>query len=539
MSGRIRQYGENVRRRLDRSRHHSNVSLSRTYFDPILVPNYETSVYSFLDCYPGNDDFVINKEMMNVITRRLQAFFYLIKTVVHLSEIPPIARPEFRPMNNSLSGLLAHWSTLYGPNSNNQQKMGHSVASPLMYTYINSCLTHIKHHIRRIPEGYSNYELLTTLAKIKIGNLFKLLNNAFVDLASQHQILTLFCKTQKVYNGFTKFARLWRERKMPIQVDCDMGLNTIDTMKVPAITVYQNGAGYIFKISDLINIFNSALINSPHFFAEPLFPKNPYTNLPFSRATLYNAYYAIKQSDFNMPLLFQLFYEADFHIQTFLYNNEAIIRDLFIQDFVKSSTTDVLYLYVKQMFRSIDKRRRLKIDYGFPHDVLVDIMRPYLQLYLLHLFSISHSDRKFNANLKLQRKFDRFIRFNPQFGRKILVPIRPWFMQFPRSINDPYPTNPFIIPVASPLLGQMFQYQRDIHNVDGFGIELPRSNHCQYFSEDEFLDNPENKRLRYKITYNTEHVSYYSEEFVQTTFSYESNEDNGLNSDTDSGTETD
>lgn len=518
MQGRIRQYGENVRRRLERSRSRGSVSLSRTYFGPSLVVNYETSVHSVFDCYLGNDDGVINNEMNALFHNRLQSFFYFMKTVVYLSESTR-TRPQFRPVNNTLSGLLAHWTTLYVSNSDTQSKIGHSVASSLMYTYINSCLTNLKYHVRNFSERYSNDELFTTLSKIKIGNLFKLLNNAFVDITVQDQILTMFCKTQKIYNGFTKFARLWRERKMPVQVDCDMGLNPIDITKVPAITVYQNGAGYIFKVSDLINIFHSALVNSPHFFADPLFPKNPYTNLPFGRATLYNAYYAIKHSDFNMPLLFHLFWEAEFNIQTFTYNNEAIIRDLFIKDFVKSSTTDILHFYVKQMIKRLDRRRSLHIHHEFPKDVLVDIMRPYLQLYLYNLFSISHGDSKFNAFVKLQQKFVRFILFNPQFGRKILVPIRPWSVQFPTSINQHYPANPFIIPVASPLLGQMLQYHRDIHNVDGFGIELPRSNHCHYFSEDQFLDNPVNKRLRYKITFNTKHISYYSEDFVQGTSS--------------------
>lgn len=574
MQGRIQQYNENIRRRLNQSNQSNRSSRSpRTYFDTALnfefqsTPNFETSVYSVFNGRPGNDDHVINSELMETVKNRLHTFFYLMKTVIRSSEKQSFGNCEFTPIDNTLSGLLAHWKTLYGPTSinnatningeKNGEKNGENsnlildkvesapiinkptthIATTLMYSYINNCFTSMKINVRHLPEKCSEDEMFATLANIKLGNLFKSLNNPFVDKKSYNKMLSIFCKTQKLYNSFTKLAKIWKRQKMAIQVNYDLGLNPIAVATTPAITVYQNGAGYIFKIADLINIFHSALVHSPNFFADPLFPKNPYTNLPFSRATLYNTYYAIKLSDYNMPLLFHLFWKVDFDIRAFTLNNEAIIRDVFIQDFVKTSTTDILYLYVKQMIKKIDKRRHLCIHSKFPQDTLVDIMRPYLHLYLLNLFSISHSDLKFNSHIKLQCKFARFIRFNPKFGRKLLVPIKPWLMRHPKSLFAHLPNNPFTDPKTSPLFEQISQLRQEFHQLDQ--MKPISSINNIYYSSKQFLENPQNKRLRYKTIFNTKHMSYYSDEFIPTATSFEHlDDDNGRNSDIDS-TDTD
>lgn len=476
--------------------------------------NLGTDMYSVFEnpsILRHNYTTIINTELLEMVKSRLNTFLYLMKTVIHISEKLP-----FETFNNSISQLLFHWKTLYGSSLEQPEQathVKHNIANTLMYSYINNCAINTISEVQNSPEKITENELFNLLSKIKLRNLSKILDNKFVNDICINDILNIFCKTQQLYRAFTKLAIMWKKHKATIQVDYDLGLNPINIATTPAITIYQNGAGYIFKVADLINIFHSALVHSPNFFVDPLFPKNPYTNIPFTKATLYNAYFCIKRTDFKMPLLFHLFYEVEFDIHQFMYNNEAIIRDIYIQDFVKTSTTECLYVYVKQMIKSLDKRRQLKIHADFPQETLVDIMRPYLHLYLLHAYSLSNNDRKLCSHYKLQRKFARFIRYNPQFGRKILVPKRPWSVQFPKSLDKHYPHNPFKPAEASPLLEQMLKYQSDINNVDGIGIELSR-NGGQYFSRKQFIENPENKCLRYTTTFNTKHMSYYSEEFI-------------------------
>lgn len=254
--------------------------------------------------------------------------------------------------------------------------------------------------------------------KTKFNLLNLVLSNPFITKEDKDELLKVFCKLQHQYYAFAKFANKWKTRKSIIQVDYDMCLNPIDRQKTPHTIIYQNGAAYIFRIADLINIVNSALLNCPQFFVDPLFPKNPYTNIPFTVAMLFHIYTAIRKSDFRMPIILQLFYDAEFDMKRFVYENEATIRDMYIKDFVKNTPPNVLRKHIIEMIFRIDYTRRLRISKDFPTDILVNIMRPYLYLHLIHIYSLNHSDKKHSSMLKLKRKLKEFIDYNPLFGRK-------------------------------------------------------------------------------------------------------------------------
>jgi hypothetical protein len=62
----------------------------------------------------------------------------------------------------------------------------------------------------------------------------------------------------------------------------------------------------------------------------------------------------------------------------------------------------------------------MNVDDDFPQKKLVDIMRPYLHLYYLSKYYVTGTEKKNDSMEKLMNKFDLFVRFNPQFGRKII-----------------------------------------------------------------------------------------------------------------------
>jgi hypothetical protein len=193
-------------------------------------------------------------------------------------------------------------------------------------------------------------------------------------------------------------------------------LNPIED-KTSSILIYQDGAKYLFRLSDLMNIMHTALSHSVNFFVDPLFPKNPYTNQPFTNAMLYAIYFKIRESTYRMPKLFQLFYEVGFDIDRFLYENEAIIRDVYISDYVYKTPSSYLKPQVMMMIRKMNRKQALRIHKDFPVDHLVNIMKPYLYLYYYHMYSISQTDKKYNTMFSLQSKMKKFFDFNPQFGR--------------------------------------------------------------------------------------------------------------------------
>ena len=254
----------------------------------------------------------------------------------------------------------------------------------------------------------------------KYQHFSKILDNMFILDHHKANALDLFCKSQRTYYAFSRLALLFKVRRAKLQVSFDMYMTPIDPIKTRAITIYQGGSKYMFKLSDLINIINSALSNSPYHFADPIFPKNPYTNIEFSFGAMYEIYYQIRRSDYKMPLLLNAFFQESFDLRKFVYNHEALIRDVYIEDYVKTSPAETLYIETECMIQIFNRPKRLQIHDEFPKERLVDIMRPYLRLYLIHEYSISDTSKRSDSYETLREKMKRFIEYNPQFGRKIM-----------------------------------------------------------------------------------------------------------------------
>jgi len=245
--------------------------------------------------------------------------------------------------------------------------------------------------------------------------------NPFYNVAQANMMWGVYTKTQRAYFGFARLARVWKLKHAKIQVDFDLYMNPITLTPKKSIQLYQDGAIYYFTIPNLISICNTSLMNSHGFFCEPLVPKNPYTNIPFSYTNMYLIYVAIRESNYRMSNLIHLYYLCDFNIQRFYFNHEATIRDEHISNFVKSASDEIVSTYIRQMLRKVKIKRRLLIDEDFPIDVLASTMRPFLKLYLIHGFSISNTEYRYRAYFELKYKLQKFVEFNPTYGRKISV----------------------------------------------------------------------------------------------------------------------
>jgi hypothetical protein len=71
-------------------------------------------------------------------------------------------------------------------------------------------------------------------------------------------------------------------------------------------------------------------------------------------------------------------------------------------------------------YNSLVKYRKFQIiiDYTFPKDLLINIMKPYLELFITSQYSLLYVDRIYYKKLLKQKLFE-FNKFNPTFGRKI------------------------------------------------------------------------------------------------------------------------
>jgi hypothetical protein len=263
------------------------------------------------------------------------------------------------------------------------------------------------------------YKSKFTFFKETMSSVFLHLND------DQNNFTEMFCKIQKTYNSFRKFGYLYKYKKATISVNVDMALNEINEYDRDILCIYQHKYKYLFHIKDLIQIINRCLTNSYLFFVEPLQIKNPFNNLFFNKSTLYNIYFFIKFNTHLYPELVFKFFQVNFDLSYFLYNNEHLLREYAIKNYTTKSPSSVLYREIMIMLKKYNdrcakKEDKIIIDADFPKNKLIKIMKPYLQVYFTITYSLV-GIIKTNAQNELTYKLKKFQKGNSNFGKKIAV----------------------------------------------------------------------------------------------------------------------
>jgi hypothetical protein len=246
------------------------------------------------------------------------------------------------------------------------------------------------------------------------------IGNFFISSDTKKMFIDAYCNAQRLYYILNRLVRNYKWRKTSFAIQTDIYLNPIIEKNRNVITILQNGKKYLFTIMDLKSIIETALINSPYFFSEPLPSKNPYNNLPFQKSDLYNIYFFIKKSDYVMSSLFHQYFLSNFHLKKFRLHNEVLIRYSYIESYIKNSDENVLYKLSLRIFRESKFNRIISIDKDFPKDKLVKIMRPYIRLYLHKEYSLDISYR-YKCSRDLDLYLSKFVKFNNRFGKTIVI----------------------------------------------------------------------------------------------------------------------
>ena len=254
-----------------------------------------------------------------------------------------------------------------------------------------------------------------------------IINNVFMKDCDKEAFCDLFFKSQFYYYKLNNLVRKYkyRESKIKIVNDKDLLMCEMTDYKDNIKTIINDsGIFYLFKISDLINIINKSLSNSPsYYFFEPKELKNPYNNNKFSLSNLYNIYFAIKSSTYTMPIIYQLYFDYNFDFKRLLVEGECIMKDIIIDNKIKSLDKNDLIRYIKDMlydehfFGPIIKS--IDIHAKFPPDVLINVMKPFYVKYTYSKYSINNAKKTYYADM-VKRKMIAFIKKNPMFGRKYI-----------------------------------------------------------------------------------------------------------------------
>jgi hypothetical protein len=247
-------------------------------------------------------------------------------------------------------------------------------------------------------------------------------NNIFLTSNIKAQLRNIYEKTQRSYLALIRFANMVRHKLGKEKIDVDLHMEPIDIRSKYAICLYHNGAKYFFKLTDLVNIIENAVTNSNDLVENPLFPKNPYNNMPFTKTNLYNIYYRIKFAFNVIPQWLHLFYISNFDIAVFKVENEQKLRECHIKHYINNASVSTLYDEFQSMIINYRRIfRRIEIDNSFPKKEVVDVFRPYLYLYVMSIDSIDGTEKKRLSSIILKRRLELFVAYNKNFGRKIIT----------------------------------------------------------------------------------------------------------------------
>lgn len=274
---------------------------------------------------------------------------------------------------------------------------------------------------------------LEEFISLKMRKIHDMVSNSFL-MEKNKRLLEIMYVTQRHYNAFATLVKIIRYKKSS-QINTDLLMNPFSE-KERTVKVLHQSMMYEFTVKDLINIIKSSLSNCDSFYAEPKRIKNPYNNLPFSLASLYNIYFAIKRSDYIMPVLFHQYFICNFDMDHFGKENEYLIRDANIKNLIYNTNEEDMFKNMKKMMKSY--LRNISIDDNVDKSEFIRIVRPYYYLFLTAHYNVKGIEKTNLSFFTLRHKLKELYEYNCAFGRTMLKR-EPITRRFKRMSNLDHP----------------------------------------------------------------------------------------------------
>ena len=241
------------------------------------------------------------------------------------------------------------------------------------------------------------------------------------DSVLKNKFESLYIESKKIKNVVYNFLKLLLFKKsINSGIEMDLYMNNLqDFNEKFTITVKEKKTIYKFRVSDIVNLWVSALQNCDQLFSKPLNVKNPYTNIIFSKTTLYNIYFKLLDTGFIIPNIINSFVNCeldidDFSIKEFPYLKENAIKFFVTEGHVLDKyeqTINMLHDYRKTVYyytasSLCSTRSKIRI---------VKTFKLHLYLYLRSKYSCNPLVRDTCKN-KLKTHLRKLIEEKPYFG---------------------------------------------------------------------------------------------------------------------------
>lgn len=301
-----------------------------------------------------------------------------------------------------------------------------------------------------------NIFLLQNLGNISHVKIYKqnIVDNEFID-DNQIKIIEKYYIKAKKYNDILKrLLHSWRCKKT-VEYDFknDLYLTPLSEFQDKhKIMLIENNTKYFFRLSDLVNSWMTSLKNSEGLFPKPLELKNPHTNLAFSINNLYNIYFKLLDTSFNIPYLLNCFFLCDMEVCRFSVKFLTILKEITIQNFSKSDNYHEKWEQILNMLH----KYRTEIDYvTFSNFVdtadkisIVRKLNTILFYYLKSEFSCNPLLKE-DCNIKAKQLIKDYIERNPYFGydenSDVIIRYVPYNERRRRAISMPPPPPPQVL----------------------------------------------------------------------------------------------
>ena len=262
-------------------------------------------------------------------------------------------------------------------------------------------------------------------------------DNNFLSDETKESIYNVFNKAIWVNNKLRTFMRFYRHKKLTdSEITTDLYMNDLtDYSEQLKMDIIENNTLYHFRLTDLLTIITKSLLNYEDVgLVNPLMPKNPYTNIQFSKANLYNIFYKAKESTILTPLLFHKFYLKHFNIKEFTIENDTYLINKSVINHIDSSSDYDIYLDIlnlldkfKRKLTLIDVERMLRT---VPVGVLINELKTAIKCYYLTKYSNSIMTRR-DSGLKIEKILAIF---NNKYKNKEPRPARRYFSSARRNL---------------------------------------------------------------------------------------------------------
>jgi hypothetical protein len=256
-------------------------------------------------------------------------------------------------------------------------------------------------------------------------NIKSIMDNKYMSDIKRESLIYIYCRIKRVINGFERLVRIWRWRKArSAAITVDLYMNPLDKFRdVEKICILHNDTIYDFRITDLLVIWDNSLCHSNSFTPAPLFPKNPYTNIPFNIANLVACYIKASKLNLDIPQSIVLFWNSFMDIDKFTIDAYPLLKERAVVNYIFNSDNETLFYDSINMISSMRRYIGTKcIDEDMSiskRDIFVSKLKPLLISHLTSLHSCNKLKKYHNKSDTIDG-LRRVFKNSPGFGRRIV-----------------------------------------------------------------------------------------------------------------------